>query len=76
MKQKISNPDHGIRALIVIALVVIFFSGAATGVWAILDLGAAFILFGTIVVGVCPINKALVIISKPKDNLQIKTQLH
>ncbi len=76
VKQNMSNPDHGIRALIVITLVVICFSGAATGVWAIVDLGAAFILFGTIIVGVCPIYKALGINTKPQENLQSKTQLH
>jgi len=67
MKQNMSNPDHGIRALIVNTLFVIFFSAAATCAWAIIDLGAAFILFGTITVGVCPIYKALGINTKPKQ---------
>ncbi len=76
MKQNMSNPDHGIRALIVITLVVIFFSGVLPGVWAIIDLAAAIILFSTIVLGFCPIYKVLGISTKPKENLQSKTQLH
>ena len=76
MKQNMSNPDHGIRALIVITLVVIFFSGVLPGVWAILDLGVAIILFSTIVLGFCPIYKVMGISTKPKEGLQSKTQLH
>lgn len=71
--QNMSNPDHGIRALLVIALVVIFFSGVLSGILAILDISIAAIVFLTIIFGVCPIYKALGISTKPKEVLQRKS---
>ncbi len=76
MKQNMSNPDHGIRALIVITLVVLFFSGVLPGVWAIIDLSLAIIFFLTIIFGVCPIYKVLGISTIPTKESQAKPQLH